>query len=317
VSGTGCPAGYSPPEVFFDDLADTWVIDVDLLGCHYGTPQLAFAYDVPVGRLYPRAYEVRIQDAIRHSGIRQRGFGAPITPPPSPFDVDQLTVHRHAQLVIEPLGPLTDEAPARVAISGLASSDCFQLEGPEAVDDAFELIFVDNCPILPPGGPNVFREERELGTLTPGTYEVRVFDHTGFDPGTPSPLARSAVTVHDASACVPSADTLCLANRRFAVTATWEDYQGTTGFGRAVFLPGRDSSGLFWFFGPRNVELSIKVLEGCGINGHWWVYLSSGSDVAYRVVVRDTVTGEEWTHENPLGVAPPLARDIQAFSCGS
>jgi hypothetical protein len=237
--------------------------------------------------------------------------------------VDQLTVHRHAQLVVEPLGPSTDEAPARVAISGLASSDCFLLDDPVAKGDVFELIFVDNCPILPPGGPNVFREERELGSLAPGEYEVRVFDGSEvpdapfFPPGWTRPMARLGLTVHDASGCVPAADTLCLAARRFAVTATWEDYQGTTGFGRAVSLPGRDSSGLFWFFGPRNVELSIKVLEGCDVNGHWWVYLSSGSDVAYRVVVRDTVTGEEWTHENPLGVAPPLARDIQAFSCGS
>jgi hypothetical protein len=78
--------------------------------------------------------------------------------------------------------------------------------------------------------------------------------------------------------------------------------------------PGNDGSGLFWFFGRENAELTLKVLDGCGVNQHWWVFLASGSSAEYVVTVTDTRTGAQRTYSNPLGVQAPLATDLDAFA---
>jgi hypothetical protein len=62
--------------------------------------------------------------------------------------------------------------------------------------------------------------------------------------------------------CQPDATTLCLNDGRFKVEAEWEDFAGHVG--AAYAAQGSDDSGEFWFFGPDNVELLVKVIDGCG-----------------------------------------------------
>ena len=57
------------------------------------------------------------------------------------------------------------------------------------------------------------------------------------------------------------------------------------------------------------------MLNGCGLGGHWWVFLSSGSTVEYTVKVTDTLTGRTKTYTNDSGEAQPLIADTAAFSC--
>jgi hypothetical protein len=57
------------------------------------------------------------------------------------------------------------------------------------------------------------------------------------------------------------------------------------------------------------------VLNGCGLGGHWWVFLSSGSTVEHTVTVTDTETGRVNTYVNGLGESAPLISDTSAFSC--
>jgi hypothetical protein len=95
----------------------------------------------------------------------------------------------------------------------------------------------------------------------------------------------------------------------------WEDFQGGAGSGHAIPLADAEDSGLLWFFSPGNVEVTVKVLNGCAVNGHWWVFLSSGSTVHYTVTVTDTVTDRVWTYENGSGAASPLIPDTAAFLC--
>ena len=45
---------------------------------------------------------------------------------------------------------------------------------------------------------------------------------------------------------------------------------GATGDGQAY--PLTSDSGYFWFFDDANVELVIKVIDGCGYNGRYWVF---------------------------------------------
>ncbi len=119
-----------------------------------------------------------------------------------------------------------------------------------------------------------------------------------------------------AGPCVPGETALCLNGGRFRAEVAWRDFQGNSGAGHVV--PGTAAdSGLFWFFGPDNWELLVKVLDGCAVNGHVWVFAAATTSVEYTLVVTDTATGEEVRYQNPLGRPSPAVTDTQAFaSCG-
>jgi len=103
-----------------------------------------------------------------------------------------------------------------------------------------------------------------------------------------------------AASCAPDARTLCLLAGRFAVTVDWRIARtGQSGTGTAV--PGTDSSGYFWFFGPANLELVVKLLDGRPVDGHFWVFYGALSDVEYWVTVRDTATGASKRYHNAPG----------------
>lgn len=87
--------------------------------------------------------------------------------------------------------------------------------------------------------------------------------------------------------CQPDATTLCLNDGRFKVEAEWEDFAGHTGAGHAA--PGSDDSGEFWFFGPDNVELLVKVIDGCGSSlDAYWVFAAGLTNVGVELTVTDT-----------------------------
>ena len=58
----------------------------------------------------------------------------------------------------------------------------------------------------------------------------------------------------------------------------------------------------------------VKVLDGCAINGHFWVFTAASTDVAYTVEVTDTLTGETVSYSNALGERAPAVTDVEAFS---
>ena len=43
----------------------------------------------------------------------------------------------------------------------------------------------------------------------------------------------------------------------------------------------------------------MKVLDGRPLNGHWWVFYASLSNVAFTLAVTDTETGEVLEYVNP------------------
>jgi len=113
--------------------------------------------------------------------------------------------------------------------------------------------------------------------------------------------------------CVPDANTLCLSNARFRVRAYWTRPDNSSGSGTAVSLSG--DSGYFWFFSATNIELIVKVLNGCGINSQYWVFASGLTNVNVTMIVEDTVTGASQTYLNPQGQAYQPLQDTSAFSC--
>ena len=112
--------------------------------------------------------------------------------------------------------------------------------------------------------------------------------------------------------CIPDATTLCLLSNRFKVTATFDAGNGNAG--QAKGIPVGDS-GLFWFFNSTNIEMVVKVLDGCGLGGHYWFFAGGLTNVQVTLLVMDTQTGATRTYHNPLGTAFEPIQDTSAFNC--
>ena len=114
-----------------------------------------------------------------------------------------------------------------------------------------------------------------------------------------------------ANVCVAGGGVLCLQDGRFKVTATW---QTATASGEAGAVTLTSDTGYFWFFDPANVEVTIKVLDGCALNDRFWVFLSGLTNVRVDVRVTDTLTGQVKTYTNPQGRVFRAQLDTSAFA---
>lgn len=131
-------------------------------------------------------------------------------------------------------------------------------------------------------------EAIELGGLATGPCRI--------DPDAPLPDIDERIRPR--SICQGDADTLCLVDDRFEIEVTWTDFDGNTGVGTP--LPQTNDTGAFYFFDEGNFELVVKVLDGRQINGKFWVFYGSLSNVQYTITVTDTITGRSKVYENPL-----------------
>lgn len=124
----------------------------------------------------------------------------------------------------------------------------------------------------------------------------------------------------EAEACIPDSKTLCLNNTRFQVRVNWLTDQGTEGTGNAVPLRNASNqvvsdSGYFWFFNENNVDLVIKVLDGCGVNNRYWVFAGGLTDVEVQITVTDTVSGfQSKMYTNDLKQPFQPIQDTSAFA---
>ena len=118
--------------------------------------------------------------------------------------------------------------------------------------------------------------------------------------------------VRDVGSIVIIDETLCLRDGRFQVTGTWRDFQGQEGPFHMV--PATDGAGLVWFFNEENVEVLLKVLDGCPLNGYFWVFFAASSNVEFTMEVVDLQAGVTRTYVNPLGVVPLATTDVTAFA---
>lgn len=104
-------------------------------------------------------------------------------------------------------------------------------------------------------------------------------------------------------------DVLCLGH--FDVQVEWRTSDGRTGRGMAEKLTAE--SGYFWFFEPANIEMVIKVLDGCAIDGHFWVFAAGLTDVEVTTTVHDRRNGARKTWASPLGRLFEPIRDTGTF----
>ena len=140
------------------------------------------------------------------------------------------------------------------------------------------------------------------------TFRVRLSNPTGGVA-----IGTEVTTVSIVDGCTPSELVACLNGGRFELSMTWKDFEEQEGDGRPVDS-GVDDSVLFFFFSENNWEALVKVLDGCAINGHYWVFGTATTNVEYTLRVTDTLSGVTKEYFNPLGTAAPALTDTSAFA---
>jgi hypothetical protein len=124
---------------------------------------------------------------------------------------------------------------------------------------------------------------------------------------------RGAAQAAPLASCHSQHASLCLEHSRFSAAVSWRDPRtGQTAASEAVQLSAE--GGYFWFFGPDDVELSVKVLDGTAVNGHVWVFYASLTDVEFDLTVFDNLSpaGARRTYHNPAHHLASAA-DTSAF----
>jgi hypothetical protein len=111
--------------------------------------------------------------------------------------------------------------------------------------------------------------------------------------------------------CSADPNTLCLNSDRFKVTATYD--AGIGGSGPAQVVPLTDTTGYLWFFDPSNVEVVVKVINGCDSDGYYWVFAGGLTNVKVILTVTDTETEVEERYINPPNTAFRPIQDTGAF----
>jgi hypothetical protein len=114
--------------------------------------------------------------------------------------------------------------------------------------------------------------------------------------------------------CVSSDTTLCLGNGRFKVTANYTS--ASSGSGQAHDVKLTDDTGYFWFFNQSNVEMVVKVIDGCGLNQRKWVYAGGLTDQGVTFTVTDTQANPpvSKTYTNTLGTKWVTITDSSALA---
>ncbi|HEX2251883.1 MAG TPA: hypothetical protein VHQ65_01285 [Thermoanaerobaculia bacterium] len=153
---------------------------------------------------------------------------------------------------------------------------------------------------------------RPAGTLCGGA-DTLAFPASG-TPAAATSAATTAAPVPPEAARAPlspppprcdPATALCLGeDDRFEVQVTFRDHRHGSGEPQAAHpVAETRDSGSFWFFRPDNREVLVKVIDGTPVNGRWWVFVGSMTDLAFEVRVFDTFTQGSglWTSEHPAG----------------
>lgn len=207
-------------------------------------------------------------------------------------------------------GAIVQEGEAlAVSFSALRACPTFPVAGQalERRGDTFRLAVGDpRCDTALP--PSIHTHLATLpADLEPGTYHL---DIVTADAGIK--LSRTPFTV--------AAPWRVGQGGRFEVEVLRRDGAGVVDRARPVFVPDQpggmwQSSLLFSFFSDDNWELMLKVLDGCAINNHHWIFAAAASDVEYEITIHDRLLDATRTYRHEAGEPTPAITDIGAFAC--
>lgn len=147
--------------------------------------------------------------------------------------------------------------------------------------------------------------------LQPSTlyqFRVRARNAAGHSPYS---NVASATTLGGSGPCVPGGTALCLNGDRFRVQATFDTGERS---GSAQVVELTTDTGYLWFFDDSNVEVVLKVLDACSLNGRYWVFAGGLTNVHTVITVTDTTTGAQKKYTNPQSTAFKPIQDTSAFA---
>ena len=275
---------------------------VDVCDC-IATPPLTPPLKAQIGPLPLGTYTTELLAVARNEGD-------PTCTGNTLVDTGQLVVSHSGQIAVlrtDPPQPLVGQN-----VSAVISTYCPRAFLPARIETegTAHIIVIEEDPFapLPPitcsTNPS-FQSRINIGPLEAGTYRLRV---------TPPPvnvLPPYSVEAEHVFTVAPAGPGLLLQGNRFHVSATWNFSEHGPSTAQAV--PLTRESGYFWFANADNVELVAKVLDGCAVNDHFWVFLAGLTNVEVKVTVEDTLTGETQSYTNALGTPFLPVQDTDAF----
>ena len=116
----------------------------------------------------------------------------------------------------------------------------------------------------------------------------------GFDAGFAEPRIR----------CSADGTTLAMAE----VTATVAYRVGDSTQSASVVPEGcSGEAGLFSFFDPDRWEVLVRLIDGCALNGHWWLSVVAATDLPWEATVTRGDESRVVSEQTPL--------HVEAFAC--
>jgi len=149
--------------------------------------------------------------------------------------------------------------------------------------------------------------------------DVRTFPGGGTPENNGFDVFPFGTTCPAATFCTQTGTGACLLSGRFQVTAVYEN--DVSGSGPATVLSfgstraESDESVFYYFTGPRNFELAVKVLDACSLTNTFWVFIGGLTNQGWTVNVLDTHTGNHNRYGNALDVTTVTTTDTAALPC--
>lgn len=116
--------------------------------------------------------------------------------------------------------------------------------------------------------------------------------------------------------CIRDANTACLLGGRYEVKVSYASNNNGSGAAQVMAFSGvraeDDESVFLWFFDPSNFEIGLKILNGCAVDHHHWVFISGLTNQGWTVQVKDTQTTASATYSNPIGRLTPTTADTSS-----
>ena len=238
-------------------------------------------------------FEVRVTDAVgaTSSGVRSLEVVAPPAAPAAPSN-------------------LTAAATSATEVSLTWQDNANQTAG-------FQIsLSQDGGPFLEVQAAAPQQTTAVITNLSPATaYTFRLRAQNAAGGATDTTTATVSTPSLSPATCTPGANGQCLLDGRFLLEAIYQDSHGNAGLANVV--PITTDTAYLWFFSSANVEAVVKVLDGCGLGGHFWVFAGGLTNVHVILRVTDTQTGAVRYYEVPYGPAFTPIQDTAAFgTCG-
>ncbi len=246
------------------------------------------------------------RDALMRAGARRDGPGAAL-------DRSERDVVRALYAEVGPLAPRGPEAPTDLAVTAISQHELelswLDRSGDEAAFDVYERLIdsdFERIATLPANSTSLVIQNVPEASYR--AYQVVARNHLGSSLPTAEAGATTLAEVFD---CAEDDRTLCLNEGRFRVAVAWQTPSRTERAARAE--PLSDDTGDFRFLADE-VEIVVKVLDGCAVNQRYWVYAGGVTDVELKMTVIDADTGIAATYYNPAGAVFRPVQDTSTFA---